>query len=437
MVSLPTVTALVPAHDAEAFVGAAVRSALQQDYPAALLDVVVVDDGSRDATAAIVARLAAEHPGRVRLVRQENRGLVGAVNAAAAHATGVLFALLDADDLWPADKITHQVAALAERPEALLVYGDMTVIDAAGAVLQESWLEDEDPPSGRALGALMEHNLVTASSILARRELFPIPAELPWADWWLAVRAAQLGGVAYLEQPRTFYRFHGDNMSLGTSGPTRVRELRKGLALQRWFLRRPETEEMEAEDLRRVWGSFEGRARELLTLAGSPFAALVDITAADRAEGAELAAQAAAAPPLRALGTWVRACAADPSSAAALAGLRAAAATHLVVAGADELLAAPALLTRWAAAMRGVPGLTLAIDAGGVAGGIEAVSALVDACGLGEDEDLDLLALAGGLPPDQAALVCARFGPRSVDGDLPIVGPDGLPALRELLLAPA
>src|SRR4051812_35394865 len=136
--SLPSVAVLVAAYEAEPYVGQAVRSALAQDYPPELLHVVVTDDGSTDATAAVVEEVAAQHPGRVTLVRQENRGSVGAVNRCAEQdaARGAdLLAILDADDAWPADKIAAQVALLEARPEVGLVYTDMRVIDAAGTVV--------------------------------------------------------------------------------------------------------------------------------------------------------------------------------------------------------------------------------------------------------------------------------------------------------------
>src|SRR4051794_17984363 len=244
---LPSVAVLVAAYDAEPFVGQAVRSALAQDYPPERLHVVVVDDGSTDATAAVVEAVAAQHPGRVTLVRQENRGSVGAVNRAAeqpAARAADLLAILDADDAWPAGKVAAQAEVFAARPEVGLVYTDMRVIDADGAVVQESWLAGERPPSGRALSAFLRQNLVTGSSIVVRgalrAALFPTPDDMAWADWWLAVRAAQVAEVAYLPIPRTLYRFHGRNMSLGSQGAARLRELRKGLRLQRWFLRRVE-----------------------------------------------------------------------------------------------------------------------------------------------------------------------------------------------------
>src|SRR5690349_95677 len=182
MTTLPTVAVLVAAYDAEPFVGQAVRSALAQDYPPELLHVVVVDDGSRDGTADVVGALAAEHPSRVTLVRQENRGSVGAVNRCAEQPAALeadLLAILDADDAWPAGKIAAQVEVFAARPEVGLVYTDMRVIDASGTVVQESWLAGSRPPAGRALSAFLGENLVTGSSIVVRGALrdalFPIP----------------------------------------------------------------------------------------------------------------------------------------------------------------------------------------------------------------------------------------------------------------------
>ena len=84
---------------------------------------------------------------------------------------------------------------------------------------------------------------------------------MAWADWWLAARAAQFSEIAYLPIPRTLYRFHATNMSLGAEGPAKLRELRKGLALQRWFLRRVTAEEMPVERARAVLGRVRARGR--------------------------------------------------------------------------------------------------------------------------------------------------------------------------------
>jgi glycosyltransferase involved in cell wall biosynthesis len=103
----PAISVIIPAYNAAATIETAVRSALDQTYPAA--EVIVVDDGSTDATAELVSR---NHPG-VRLLRQENRGCGQARNTGARAATGEWLAFLDADDAWLPQKLERQAAHTA------------------------------------------------------------------------------------------------------------------------------------------------------------------------------------------------------------------------------------------------------------------------------------------------------------------------------------
>src|SRR2546430_10883519 len=109
---MPRVSAIVPCYQMAHCVVDAVASALEQEE--ADVEVVVVDDGSTDDPAGSLAKFGS----RIRLIRQENRGLPAARNAAARAATGDLFAFLDADDRWLPSKTRKQLAALAACPEA-------------------------------------------------------------------------------------------------------------------------------------------------------------------------------------------------------------------------------------------------------------------------------------------------------------------------------
>jgi hypothetical protein len=489
---LPSVAVLVAAYDAEPFVGQAVRSALAQEYPAERLHVVVVDDGSTDATAAVVAGIADDHPGRVTLVRQENRGSVAAVNRAAAEPVAVeadLLAILDADDAWPAGKLVAQASVFAERPEVGLVYTDMRVIDADGVVLQESWLSDARPPTGRGLSTFLRENLVTGSSIVVRGALrdvlFPIPDEMAWADWWLAARAAQFSEIAYLPIPRTLYRFHATNMSLGAEGPAKLRELRKGLALQRWFLRRMQAEEMTVRELEQCWDAFARLAAEALEVAGTPFVALVDVTADDARAALDLAAEAqaqfvgATAPspsasrdestahmPVQSsldirdlhisLATAVRAAAADPFSGAArgvLSAVRAAlpdgigpyplrgARPLIACLDADDVVRDPGILAACAAALGDLDDVTIAVDASTFDAEEAAarISALAEELGLADDPRLDLALVTGPLDELGAARLLygltVRVCTRRHDDVTPWFTPADVAGARALLLS--
>jgi glycosyltransferase involved in cell wall biosynthesis len=425
----PLISALVAAYNAEPFVEEALQSALDQDWPADRLEIIVVDDGSTDGTAAVVEALAARHPGRIRLIRQANAGACGATNIAFNAARGELVALLDADDAWPAGKLRAQRAVLAARPEVGLVYGDMRIVDAQGRVLHESFLDGQRPPQGRCLAELLESNDATASSLLFRRALAaPIPDGVPYTDWWFAARAAQQSEIAYQAEPRTLYRFHGGNLTLGTEGAARERELRKAIVFRRWFLRRLEPGALSAAELAGVWRAIELNAAEL---AGDAYGER-EPAAALRADGEALLRRGE---PDRAAGVLSRALACDPGDDAARQALVAAlaaapggggrpgqeplrgAAAHVVLAYAGELLAHPALLERYVAQMAGRAGVTLAIDASDMDPAVAqtALGALVDGVrGAGE---LDLLALLGPLDATGRARLAA--GVHAVLSELP------------------
>lgn len=163
----PLVSVIVPAYNAQRYVAQAVESALAQTH--ANLEVIVIDDGSRDATAAIVERLAAANT-RIRLVRQPNAGVAAARNAAIALARGELVAPLDADDVWLPHKLERQVARLREAgPDFGVVYGWSAAIDAEGRLLEEGYTYSDR--EGDVLWALIASNFIGNASVpLVRRD---------------------------------------------------------------------------------------------------------------------------------------------------------------------------------------------------------------------------------------------------------------------------
>lgn len=115
----PQVSVVIPAFNAERYLTEAVQSVLEQGISD--IEVLVVDDGSTDGTAA----LADEVGPPVTVVRQANGGIGSARNAAIARATGIYLAFLDADDVWPVGSLAVRLAALAAKPEADGVFGSV------------------------------------------------------------------------------------------------------------------------------------------------------------------------------------------------------------------------------------------------------------------------------------------------------------------------
>lgn len=122
---MPVVSVVMPAFNASRYIGAAIDSALAQTF--ADLEILVVDDGSTDDTADIVARAAARDA-RVRLIRQSNGGVSVARNAALRASRGQYIALLDSDDIWEPGFLAAQVTILDNRPDIAIVTANAFIL---------------------------------------------------------------------------------------------------------------------------------------------------------------------------------------------------------------------------------------------------------------------------------------------------------------------
>ncbi len=248
---LPRVSCLILSYRFERFIVRAIESALAQDYPRELLQVVVVDDGSPDRTPALVA------PYRDRLVyvRQPHGGLVSAFNRGLAEVDGEILMLLSGDDEWPPDRVRTHVAALIQRPQVALVYSDMEVIDADGRVIEPSFwaATGHRPRRGRVLGPLLRGNFISGGALSVRmtfRERFaPLPADCAWEDWWIAARIAEVAEIDYLPIRGYRYRWHGRNMNLGASGERALELLRRELPFRRKLLGEFDLSSAQASDI--------------------------------------------------------------------------------------------------------------------------------------------------------------------------------------------
>jgi glycosyltransferase involved in cell wall biosynthesis len=115
---LPTTTVIVPCYNVTAYLAEAIESILQQDHQAD--EIIVVDDGSVDSSAALVAE---QFGSRVRYEFQPHQGIGAAYNRGVRLARARCIAFLDADDLWPPASLGARLARLAAAPEVDCVYG--------------------------------------------------------------------------------------------------------------------------------------------------------------------------------------------------------------------------------------------------------------------------------------------------------------------------
>jgi hypothetical protein len=180
----PLVSVVVPAFNAAATLERTLHSIAEQTY--AELEIIIVDDGSTDETAAL-ARAFCSRDDRGRLIRQPNAGVAAARNTGIKVARGEWLAPIDADDLWHPSKIERQVeaAACAASPPGF-VYCWFHLIDEDDNVLGSS---EAFSVRGEALDSLQYFNFVgNGSSLLIRRDA---AVEVGGYDTRLRERGAQ------------------------------------------------------------------------------------------------------------------------------------------------------------------------------------------------------------------------------------------------------
>ena len=201
----PVVSVVIPLHDGERFLAAAIESALAQE--GAELDVIVVDDGSRDSGPEIARSYAG-----VKVLSQPQRGVAAARNRAVRAARGEFIGFLDQDDEWVEGRVQRQVAYLRDHLEAEVVLGHTTHVIEPGTNVPP-WCIPKLPGSDEHFPACM------LGPILARREAFERVGLFDESylvgsdsDWLLRVRDTG-GEMHVVEDVVLRYRLHGENAS--------------------------------------------------------------------------------------------------------------------------------------------------------------------------------------------------------------------------------
>jgi glycosyltransferase involved in cell wall biosynthesis len=223
---LPEVAIVIPCHGYAHFLREAVASAVAQTWP--VLHIVVVDDGSPDATAAVAEALQAEFPERrITLVRQANQGL-GAARNTGVRATRSPFVLpLDADDRLEPRAVERLLGALLEQ-------GGDVATPLGRTFGQEQRPLVTLPVTRRRLCA--GNCLVYAS--LYRRELFDRVGgyvtglrPLGYEDWdfWLAALAA---GAKFVHVPEELFGYRRHGVSMLSAADAEAPALRAAIALR-------------------------------------------------------------------------------------------------------------------------------------------------------------------------------------------------------------
>ncbi len=230
----PAISIVIPAFNAARFLGATLDSIRAQTCPD--WECVIVNDGSKDATAA-VARQLVEADRRVRLIEQDNRGVSVARNEgyAATHPGSEFVAFMDCDDLWVPDALEALREELRRHPQAVGVHGLARMVDEHGEPLGDA---EDSARLGRPRFGLRDGRITLAPEHAATRfetlvwsnHVYPPglllvrragyeqaglfdPALRLIEDWDMLVRLSRHGELRFLDRVVLLYRRHAANSS--------------------------------------------------------------------------------------------------------------------------------------------------------------------------------------------------------------------------------
>lgn len=270
MNATPRVSVVIPCYNAERYIAATLRSVLAQD--AGPMEVIVVDDGSRDGSVALVR---AQFP-EVRLIEQANAGVAAARNRGIGAARGEWVAFVDADDIWLPGKLRAQFDEMAAVPGCRMSYTAWQVWPSTDPEPLPAYLDELATRAGdsaRWRGAsgwiypqLLLDCVVWTSTVLAERTLFDEVGGFDTGlrvgeDYDLWLRASRATPIHRVARPYALYRTHPS--SITHSLPTaNYRAIVIGRALANWGMRSPDGSVADGAEVKRLlaksWSDYAG-----------------------------------------------------------------------------------------------------------------------------------------------------------------------------------
>jgi len=230
----PLVSVIIPIYNAEDFVAESLESILAQTY--VNIELILVDDCSKDGTLAILKKFKSEYPDKITLVAlKKNRGKGGdaAANIAFELAKGDFIARMDADDVALPNRIEKQVQFLIDNPEYSVVGSCAHVINTEGEVVGQKIMPETHGDIYR--NCFVFHPMINPTQVF-RKSAFPGPKlylnDNPTNNDYLTTMKKISGGARYYNLPEKllYYRIHDKNDSLrrvrgtfGNSVTTRLR----------------------------------------------------------------------------------------------------------------------------------------------------------------------------------------------------------------------
>jgi glycosyltransferase involved in cell wall biosynthesis len=201
-------------YNGERFIEEQIMSILNQTYPN--IELVIVDDGSKDSTINIIKRLQ-QHHSNIRLFQNEkNLGVTLTFNRGVSENKGDFIAFSDQDDLWVSHKIETLINQIEDHDA---IYGNSLLIDEKGNSLNKLFSSMMHLKSYYSGMPFLLSNTVAGHAMLAKasflKRIQPFPPNL-YFDLWIAFNAAASNGIKYVDEVLVHYRQHSNN-AVGTA----------------------------------------------------------------------------------------------------------------------------------------------------------------------------------------------------------------------------
>jgi glycosyltransferase involved in cell wall biosynthesis len=221
---------MMPAFNAETYVGQAIESILAQTNPN--WELVIVDDGSVDRTRDIASHYKDT---RIQVIHQENGGESIARNTAIKHVRGEFLAFLDADDLYLPNHLRVAAEYLTSQPQVNGVYTDGYYIDQTGKQLQTLSSRRRGPFEGDLFEEVVYGSdvfgppvcVVLRTNLIKQYNLSFDENIIIGPDWDFFTKYAEVGNFGYRDEITCLYRLHTTNISVRTGLKKRALELAK------------------------------------------------------------------------------------------------------------------------------------------------------------------------------------------------------------------
>jgi glycosyltransferase involved in cell wall biosynthesis len=214
--AMPLISVLIDTYNHERFIEKAINSVLEQDFPVADREIIVVDDGSTDGTPQIVKRFEPN----LRYIRKENGGQASAFNIGIPECRGQIIAFLDGDDYWLPRKLSRVADVLAKNPAVGFVGHAINEHlpdgqERISALANDEKFRIQSLDSARLFRLRKSFLGTSRMTIRAEiaRSILPVPEALMFeADEYLFTLAAAMSEVVILQEALTYYVIHGSNL---------------------------------------------------------------------------------------------------------------------------------------------------------------------------------------------------------------------------------